>query len=281
MKHNYFFFIGLSFFSSITFAAGNPWLISPGTKSIQLSYVSQSADELYEGETKNPLPDDLSQKTIWVDFAYGLADNMAIDARLGYSNFEFSPRGEDESGTTDASLGLTWRLRDEFIYDTGPSVALRVGVTLAGNYTTEEINSIGDGASGAEISLLVGKIIAPKLSIAADAGYRYRDSGVDDELFASVRGFYSLTNQLHASVGYSVVRADGDLDLGEPEFEGSGPPEFRGRYTQVAEDADIIELGIAYQFARRYQVGFGYGQIVDGRNTGINDIASISLGMTF
>jgi len=280
MKHTYFFCIGFSLFSSIASAAGNPWLMSPGTTTIQLSYVTQSADELYMGKTKSPLPADLDQTTTWISVAHGLADNMSIDARLGYSNFEFSPL-QDESGTTDTLLGLTWRLRDEFIHDTGPSVALRMGFTLAGNYTAGKINSIGDGASGAEISLIVGKTITPKLSIAADAGYRYRDSGVDNELFTSVRGFYSLTNQLHASVGYSAVRANGSLDIGEPEFEGSGPPEFRGRFTELAEDANIVELGVAYQFAHRYQVGFGYGEVVDGRNTGLNKIANISLGVTF
>jgi len=271
MKHTYFYSV-LFFLSSIASAAGNPWLMSPGVTTIQLSYVTQSADELYSGGTKAPLPDDLNQTTTWVDFAYGLADNMAIDARLGYSNFEFSPR-QDESGATDALLGLTWRLRDELIHDAGPSVALRMGVTLAGDYTAGEINSIGDGASGAEVSLIVGKIITPTLSIAADAGYRYRDSDVDDELFASIRGFYSLTNQLHTSVGYSVVRANGDLDINDPEF--------RMNFTELAEDADILEFSVAYQFARRYQVGLNYGQVVDGRNTGLNEIAGISLGVMF
>ncbi len=274
MKHTYLFFIGLSLFSFslIASAAGSPWLISPGTTSMQLSYVTQSADELYMGETKRPLPNDLTQTTVWVDFAYGIADNMAIDARLGYSDFEYSAR-QDENGTTDTLLGLTWRLRDEFVHDSGPSVALRMGVTLAGDYTAGKINSIGDGASGLEASLIVGKIITSKLSIAADAGYRYRDSGVDNERFASVRGFYSLTNQLHTSVRYSVVRANGSLDINDPEFAGN--------FTELAEDADIVELGLAYQFARGYQIGFGYGQVVDGRNTGINEIASISFGMTF
>jgi len=272
MKHFYFFCIGLSLFSSAASAANNPWLISPGATSIQLGYVTQSADKLYAGGAKMPLPDDLDQTTAWVDFTYGLADNMAIDARLGYSNFKFSPR-QDESGTTDTLLGLTWRLRDEFIHDAGPSVALRMGVTLAGDYTAGKINSIGDGASGAEMSLIVGKIITRKLSIAANVGYRYRDSGVDNERFAAVRGFYSLTNQLHTSVGYSVVRANGNLDINDPEF--------MGNFTDLAEDADIVELGIAYQFAGRYQVGFGYGQVVNGRNTGLNEITSISLGMMF
>jgi hypothetical protein len=276
MKRVYFFYFYISLslfsFSSITSAAGNPWLISPETTSIQLSYVKQSTDELYAGETRGSLPDDLTQTTTWVDFAYGLADNMSIDARLGYSNFEFSTR-QDESGTTDASLGLTWRFRDEFVHDTGPSAALRVGVTLAGDYTEGKINSIGDGASGAEISLIVGKIIAAKLSIATDVGYRYRDSGVDNERFASVRGFYSLTNQLHTSVGYSIVRANGNLDISDSQF--------MGNFTELAEDVDIVELSVAYQFAGSYQVGFGYGKVVDGRNTGRNKIASISLGRTF
>ncbi len=272
MKHTYFFCIGLSFFSSVASAAGNPWLISPGAKSLQLSYVAQSTDELYRGDTRTPLPDDLKQTTTWVDFAYGLADNMAIDARLGYSDVEFGTR-PDEDGITDISLGLTWRIGDEFIQDTGPSVALRAGITLAGDYTEGQVNSIGDGASGAEISLIVGKIITPMFSVSADAGYRYRDSDVDNELFASVRGFYSLTHQLHTSVGYSVIRADGGLDIGGPGFTGD--------FTEVAEDVDIVELAVAYQFARSYQIGLGYGQVVGGRNTGLYDIASISFGMTF
>lgn len=253
-------------------AAGNPWLAAPGSTSLQLSYIKQSTDEFNAGKTKGTLPAELSQTTTWVDVVHGITEDISVDARLGHASSEFSPL-QEESGMTDTMLGVTWRFRDEFIHEGVPTLAVRVGVTLEGDYTAGQINSIGDGSSGLEASLIAGKVITPEFSIFGDVGYRYRGSGVDDDLFGSINGLYNFNKQLHANIGYSIVQADGDLDIGAPGFTGD--------FTRVAEDVEMFELGLVYQFARCYHAGISYGEVVDGRNTGLNEITGVSVGMTF
>lgn len=264
--------IGLTLCTPIVSAAGNPWIVARGSTSLQLSYIEQSADEFNAGKTKGTLPAELSQTTTWVDVVHGITEDISVDARLGHASSEFSPL-QEESGMTDSMFGATWRFRDEFLHDGVPTLAVRVGVTLEGDYTAGQINSIGDGSSGLEASLIAGKVITPEFSVFGDVGYRYRGSGVDDDLFASVNGLYNISRQLHANVGYSIVQAEGDLDIGAAGFTGD--------FTRVAEDVEMFELGLVYQFAHCYHAGISYGEVVGGRNTGLNDITGVSVGMTF
>ena len=75
-------------------------------------------------------------------------------------------RRESYSGLADVNLGVTWRFLDEALSDYAlmPSVALRAGGIIAGDYQTGYINSLGDGGDGFEVSALAGKFFADRFA---------------------------------------------------------------------------------------------------------------------
>ena len=147
--------------SQMCLADGSPWLPEPGSTSVSVSQVHQTADELYIKEDKNDLPDDLDLETTFLSVSHGLNDDIALDFRTGYARSTFDPAAPThESGRTDTNIGVSWRVIDEFISDYNlPSTVLRAGVILQGNYDTGNINAIGDGADGLELSVVSGKVI--------------------------------------------------------------------------------------------------------------------------
>lgn len=256
-------------------AEGSPWLTNPGETVVQFSVVSQEADKLYAGENRVDVPvGDLEQMTYWLSLSHGLSDNLAMDARLGYSQTD-STAGLEQDGIADTTVGLTWRFHDEFLSDEGlPSAAIRVAATLAGDYDTGQISAIGDGASGFEASIILGKVFNNQFAASADIGYRYRDSDVPNEMFLNLSAFYTINDQLSAHVAYHRVDARDGLDIGGPGFS----PD---RFPEVEEDYDSFEIGISYAVAPEFYLGLSYGAIVDGRNAPESDIVSASVGYSF
>lgn len=261
------------FASGAVMADGSPWIGSPGSTSVYISNVLQSADELYVGSEDGELPDDLEQRTQWLSVSHVLSDDIVVDLKAGYAESEFLDSNAD-AGSTDSSIGLTWRLRDEFLADSWlPSVAVRGAINIAGDYREGELPSIGDGASGAETSLIVGKVFNNVFAASGEVGYRFRDSGVDDDIFVNINAYAQLNDQLSASLGYHQVSASGDLDIG-----GDG---FTGDFTEVAEDTRVVDFGLTYEFASRISVTASYGEVVGGRNTAKSEISAVSVGYTF
>ena len=92
---------------------------------------------------------------------------ISTDVRFGFVRSNFDPVGS-ESSRTDTFIGLNWRINDEFIRDGQPALTFRAAATIAGNYATDQVNSIGNGVSGFAPSLMIGKILSPKIVLAAD-----------------------------------------------------------------------------------------------------------------
>ncbi len=188
---------------SSAFADGvSPWLPAPGAGFVNLSYVAQNATEFYVGDQKRGTPPrqatppgpNLGQHTVWLNGMYGLSDEIAIDFRVGLARSYFSPNipptgGRDNySGVTDSNIGVTWRIADELVNPSMPSIALRGGAIIEGSYTAGYINSIGDGASGLEVSALAGKYLADWFAVSGEVGYRVRDEDVPSDLFIECVG---------------------------------------------------------------------------------------------
>ena len=161
------------------------WLPAPGSGSLSLSYLSQDADRFYIGSSLMALPfGTIKLNTTTLAGQYALADGIAVDAKLPYAR-RTSGIGSD-SGMADARVGVTWRFLDEFERRSAPSVAVRVGAIIAGNYQTQRPDSIGDGASGYEVSLLVGRYITSSFGLRGELGIRDRNKGVPNETFLSL-----------------------------------------------------------------------------------------------
>lgn len=264
---------------------GSVWLPVPGSGSLTASYVSQTADNLWVGKT-GPMPipfRGLDQTTFLLDASYGLSDAVAVDASVGMS--EVSPKHgmpipTSTDGRTDLELGLTWRFADEVVGD-GPSAAVRLGLILAGDYEVGGAGpvevmgdaarvgagptAIGDGADGAELSVIVGKVFGNRLALSAEAGTRYRTSDVPQETFVNLDAHLIAGSYLVLSAQYHAQSSSGDLDIGPPPGPGAHGT-YWYRFPHVAEDVSRVSLGGTLSF-ERFTVGLHWFDVLDGRNT--------------
>ena len=246
-------------------ANGSVWLPAPGAGSLTASYVSQSADDFWhivDGQMAHtPFPPGLEQTTTFVSGVYGLADAWALDAQVGLS--EASNKADPAphptlDGRTDLGVGLTWRFRDEVLSD-GPSLAARFGLILAGDYETYWPTAIGEGADGAELSVIAGKIFGDRLALSAEIGTRYRTSDVPQETFMNFDAHLIAGSHLVLSAQYHVQDSSGDTDIHGPGFT-------RFVLPFVAEDVNRVSFGGTLSFDR-FDVGLRFFDVVDGRNT--------------
>jgi hypothetical protein len=230
-------------------------------------------DEFWMGKTKVDNPpngDSLDQYTGYLFLEYGIFENLAADATVGYSATDTDAFGGDASddGLNDTFLGLRYRLLNE--YDApwawAPTVSIRVGGIIAGTYDSNLPFSVGDEAHGFESQLLLGKTFGDSgFGMYGDIGYRVRESPVPDDMFGSV-GIFQHLGPVTLAFGYRHVQGLDGLDIGGPGFDPSA-----GRshgFPAVKEINQIIEGGISFTDGggRNYQ--FTAGTSVDGRNTG-------------
>lgn len=260
----------------VAWAEGSPWLINPGDTYIQVTSVEQDADEFWAGRDKTDTPGggDVSLSTVFVSVNYGISDDLALDFRAGYAESDTAVAPSEED-FTDTTVGLTWRLHDEFLSPSNaPSVALRVAATIKGDYETNSISAIGDGASGVEASLLLGKVFNSRFALAGDIGYRYREGDVGNEVLFNMSGTYFITPALSATLAYHWVDSRANLDIGGIGFT----PE---RFDEVEEDIESVEFSLAYALTPSVSLNLGYGSVIDGRNTVDSDVVIAGIGFSF
>ena len=260
---------------------GSAWLPEPQTGYASLSVVHQSADEFYRGTDKRPTPgggSDLSQTTVWMNVEYALADSWALDVQVGWARSEFMtgpgiPTDSDSfSDLTDASVGVTWRLADETTGDL-PSIAIRFGGVAAGNYRTGQINSLGDGGNGYEVSIIAGKFLGANLGVTGELGYRHRDNDIPAERFANLAGVLLLNETLSLGIDYRVVSSRSGLDIGGPGFS----PD---RFPELKEDNESLGLRAFLTFGDTALSAF-HARVLDGRNTAASNITGIVISRRF
>ena len=279
---------------SSAFADGvSPWLPAPGAGFVNLSYVTQNANEFYVGDQKKGTPPrqatppgpNLGQHTFWVNGMYGWSDAVAIDFRVGLARSYFSPNfppnmdptgGRDNySGVTDTNIGVTWRVADELVNPSLPSIALRAGAIIEGSYTPGYINSIGDGASGLEVSALAGKYFADMFAVSGEVGYRVRDEDVPSDIFLNVSGGMLFEN-IGLSVNYKLVDAQSGLQIGGPGFSGTGRV-----FPKLEEDIQFLSGTVSLNVSDQTNIGITYGEVIDGRNTSKSKVFSMTMGYLF
>ena len=258
---------------ALSHAQNSVWLPAPGSGSVGLSYLSQEADRFYIGGSLMTLPfGTIKIKTTTLAAQYAIADGFAVDAKLPFAQ-RSSGLGSD-SGTGDARVGVTWRFLDEFEKRSLPTVAVRAGAIIAGNYQTFRPDSIGDGASGYEVSLLVGRYLTPSFGVRGEVGIRDRNRGVPNQTFLSVGADLRITPALSGSVGFSSIRNSGNLDIGGPGFTPL-------RFQQVAEKRNFINAGLSYSVTERISINGNIGKVTSGRNTSKNDVYSLGVAFDF
>ncbi len=279
--------------SQTALSQGTPWIAEPRTGSISVSYYSQNATEFYRGtETvKGPLEAtgaNLAQYTVWFHVNYALGDAIAVDLQTAWAKSfvegAVGPSGGQESysGLFDTNLSVTWRFLDELVSNT-PSVAARIGVTIPGVYDTGYINSIGDGGSGIEGSLILGKFWSVA-GVSAELGYRQRGStavnpeavgatqgeeiDIPSEVFMNFWLFVPIGSSRRLSANYRIVNATSGLDIGGAGFSPS-------RFPGLEEDSQLFGLQLFFPFIGSVSAHIFYGQVVGGRNTAMSSVLGV------
>ena len=259
-------------------SAQNVWLAEPGALVVTPSHTVQSFDTFYVGTAKMTLPDDITQRTTSLRFDYGIAPNLALDATLGYTAVKFSPPGANfkRSGRDDARLGVSYA----FVAESSerPAVTFRTGLIFAGGYdvptTLPPINP-GDGASGFESSVAIGKSLGEGFAAYGELGYRNRNHGVPDDIFYSI-GVAKQFAAVTVNLGYRRTQSLSGGDIGGTGFG------TRFGFPGVKEVAQFAEGGVSYtdQGGRSYQLTaakcFG-----DVRNTGRATVVGFSISLPF
>lgn len=266
---------------STAFAQGTAWLPEPQTGYASVSYVHQTADQFYRGTAKTPTPGggaDLSQATVWLSVDYAVSDSFAVDLQAGWARSDFTtgpmiPAPEAGlDGFADMNLGVTWRVVDE-AWSGFPSIALRGAAIIAGDYETGYINSLGDGADGLEVSVVVARFLGDRLGVSAEVGYRDRNNGVPSNAFVNLSGLLLASERASFSLDYSLADADAGLDIGGPGFS----PD---RFPELHEDTRTLSARWFYNFDA-VGINVFYGRVVDGRNTAASDIVGLTVSYLF
>ena len=244
------------------------WLPEPQELVATPGYAFQTFDEYWRGRDKVELRDRATQHKALLALEYGLSEKVALDLTAGYLWRRVEGRSND--GISDTTFGARYRWIDDetIILPFVPSIGLRVGGIVEGTYDQNLPLGDGDGASGAEASLLLGKAVSPNFGWFGDIGYRFRNHDVPDELIASA-GVFGSYKSATAHLGYRHIQGLSGGNLGEVPV-----PEAR-------EINQVIEVGIGFSDpGKRYYQAF-YGHTLSGRNTGLKDIFGVAVSFAF
>ncbi len=280
MKIKYLFVIFFGALSAgFATADGSPWLPIPKSGTLGLSYVSEDAETFYRGEQNVDLPfGGLEQQSIYLSASYGLIDNIALDlqaAHVSVSGDAPSPPGPpDEDGWSDVGLGATWRFLDEHANPSVPSMALRVGYTAAGDYTSTLPTSVGDGADAIEASFILGKIFDNRFALSAEIGHRSRSDDVPNETFVNFKAFVLVSERWILNAQMHQTRASGNLDIGGPGFS----PD---RFPETTEDIERFGIGAEFNVTPELGLGLNWFKVTDGRNTAEFDTIAATVTYRF
>lgn len=255
----------------------SPWTPVGGGAEAEISWSRQSADTLNAGTTVAPLPRDLDQTTIALDLTYGITDRLAVDFHGGYAKSEFlvdpglAPDGGLD-GLTDFTVGLRYKVLDEV--DGAPLTAtVGAAAIIDGGYRTGALPAIGDGGSGGQVALALGKQIGP-FSLSGNIGYRTRSNNVPDEIFGASRLAVSFADRFSVFGGLSFTDSTSGLDIGGPGFSPA-------RFPEVEEDYKLWLVGGSANVTDRLSLNATYGEKFDGRNTARSNVFRIGIGYAY
>lgn len=240
-----------------------PYLPPPGGGNVEFNFVHQNSQTgLFAQGSARPW-ERFEQNAYQVSGNYGISDKLAIDARITYSDTDFVPNGggpgSGQNGLSDTQIGLRYRVLDEL--ENAP-VTLTVGLSgiLRGLYTPTSIDTLGEGGSGAQFGVSIGKLVTPKLALVAELGGRARLNNVPEEFFYSAEAAYTFHPRFSAWVGVTVSNSVGGVDIGSAGFSARGFPALN-------EDVKLWQLGGDLSLTKRLSLTGSYGRKFAGRNT--------------
>lgn len=258
-------------------SATSPWIPEQWDLQATGSFVYETFDEFYGGETLTDFPPGhLDQYSTRLFFDLGVWRDLAFDLSLGFTGTQSSTIPGD-IGLDDTLMGLRWRAVDEFEMEQRwvPTLSLRVGGIIAGTYDPDTFPAAaGVGGSGFEANVALGKLLPWGFVASSDFGYRTRSNDVPDDWRAHVTLSKTFFERLNLEAGFTHKQSIDGIDLGDPGFTPARSPELREIYSN-------IEVGISTIDSRSFQYGLFYAYTLDGRNTGKKNIVGASVSIPF
>ena len=267
--------LGAMLFSAMFLAGQSVWIPRAGGFRVTTSYTNRSYRDLWVKKSRSVLASRYWQQLGALSLEYGIGSRWALDSTLGFSRGAWSPGGvrQVDQGLTDTNVGVRYQLLNEIRSDFSwmPTVTVRMGAIVKGNYQPNRVYSIGDGTSGVESSVLFGKAIRGwNAGFFGDAGYRNRGNPVPSEWFASM-GAYRKFGPVVLSAGYRDIRSLSGVNLREPGFT----------FQRLREDAGALEAGMGIVTRRGVSYQFVVAKVVDGRNTARSTLLGFSTSFAF
>jgi hypothetical protein len=257
----------------------SPWLPIPGSGTISLGYIDQSADSAYIGDKKLPVAgitggaaSKYKRSSYGVNFNYGLSDSLSIDGTLSHGKVKVGA-ADNSSGLLDTVIGLNWRVVDEYEKRNAPTVTLRLTGILKGNYDGAKLAALGKDANGFGLNAIVGRQFTSTLRAWGGVGYENRSSGVPDAISFDANVGFRVIPALDLTAGYVSKKYNGKLDIGGAGFT---PAAFQ----QVKEQRQVLKIGASYAIAGNQSIGVSLGKVVDGRNT-VNDKSILGINYSY
>ena len=258
--------------------SNSPWLPIPGQLSLGLNHTEQSGKDAYIGSMQLPLSaitgggaSKYKRSTSSLRVDYGLSDSLALDASIGYAKVKVGA-ADNDSGGTDSTLGLRWRVLDEYENPALPTLTLRGAAIFKGSYDGARLASVGKDANGFEAAVVLGKQIIPALALWAEVGIQNRSDNVPNATFYEIGARFRFAPAWNASLGYGSKKFGGNLDIGGPGFSPA-------RFQEVREERGVVKLGIGYAFAGNQGLALNLAKTTSGRNT-VKDDQAVGLSYT-
>ena len=257
----------------------SPWLPIPGQVSLSVNHTEQSGDNAYIGNTLLPLSaitgggaTKYQRSTTSLRVDYGLSDAVSLDATLGYGKVKVGA-ADNDSSQTDSTLGLRWRVLDEFENPALPTLTLRGAAIIKGSYKGARLASLGKGANGFEAAVVLGKQLTPAFAVWGEVGAQKRADAVPGAIFVELGARYRFAPKWSASLGYSDKKFRGDLDIGGAGFSPA-------RFQQVREERGVVKLGVGFAVAGNQGIALNLAKTTSGRNT-VKDDQVVGLSYTY
>ena len=257
----------------------SPWLPIPGQASLSVNHTEQSGDNAYIGAMQLPLSaitgggaSQYKRSTTTLRVDYGLSDSVSLDATVGYGKVKVGA-ADNDNGQSDSTLGLRWRVLDEFEDPALPTLTLRGAAIIKGSYQGARLASLGKGANGFEAAVVLGKQLTPTFALWAEVGAQKRSGDVPRATFVELGGRYRFAPKWSASLGYSDKKYGGNLDIGGAGFSPA-------RFQQVREERGVVKLGIGWAIAGNQGLALNLAKTTSGRNT-VKDDQVVGLSYTY
>ena len=279
MKILYTLFLFIPIFSY----AQSAWLPEEGRFNFGTVYVYETYDEFYLGGDHSDYPfEEFEQNSLLFNLDYGFSDLIAFDLTFGYTDSEANiadVTGYDgDDGLLDTRIGVRYQLLNEFLDESflASTLSVRFGLIIEGSYDTGFHAAPGDGGSGYELSLHLGKIFTEHdFGIQAALGFRDRNKGIPSEIFGNINLFYNFWGgKLLVYTGYDFNESLSGINIDDPLFTIDQFPETK-------ESSHNLQYGLVYNVNDKMSLGLSYAHTISGRNTPDKNVVALSLNFSF